>query len=67
MWLPALGAFLFLSVGLAWALSTPAQETKDLSGIPATNAAADAGAAPQAAPAGTPAPRRAPGGDPHGH
>jgi hypothetical protein len=50
MWLPALGALLFLSVGLAWALSTPAQETKDLSAIPAGTAAADAGAAPAAAP-----------------
>ena len=59
MWLPALGALLFLSVGLLWALSTPPQDTKDLSAIPAGTAAADAGAAPAAA-----APAR---GAPPGH
>lgn len=64
MWLPAVGALLFLGVGLAWALSPPAQETTDLSAIPAgTAAAADAGAAPKAAPARV----EQPGHEGHGH
>lgn len=46
MWLPAVGALLFLCVGLAWALSTPSQDTKESPENPAANAAADAGAAP---------------------
>lgn len=53
MWLPAVGALLFLSAGLAWALSTPPKETTDLSGIPAGSATA--AATTTAAPAGTPA------------
>lgn len=57
MWLPAVGALLFLTVGLLWALSTPAKETTDLSGIPAGSAAATATATARAAPGG---------GDPHG-
>ena len=40
MWLPAVGALLFLSAGLAWALTTPPKETADLSAIPAGSAAA---------------------------
>jgi hypothetical protein len=40
MWLPAVGALLFLTAGLAWALSTPPKETTDLSGIPAGSATA---------------------------
>jgi hypothetical protein len=57
MWLPAVGALLFLTVGLIWALSTPPNEKTDLSGIPA-------GSATGTAPAGTgAAPTR---GDPHG-
>ena len=52
MWLPAVGALLFLTVGLLWALTTPAKETTDLSGIPAGSATAPAQTAPaQAAPA----------------
>lgn len=59
MWLPAVGAVLFLTVGLLWALSTPPDEKTDLSGIPAGSATATA-----TAPAGTgAAPTR---GDPHG-
>jgi hypothetical protein len=61
MWLPAVGALLFLTVGLLWALSTPAKETTDLSGIPAGSATATATAT-------APAPAKAPPGrgDPHG-
>lgn len=40
MWLPAVGALLFLSAGLAWALTTPPKETTDLSAIPAGSATA---------------------------
>jgi len=40
MWLPAVGALLFLTAGLAWALSTPPKETADLSAIPAGSASA---------------------------
>ena len=40
MWLPAVGALLFLSAGLAWALTTPPPETTDLSAIPAGSASA---------------------------
>lgn len=36
MWLPAVGALLFLSVGLLWALTTPPEKTPDLSGIKPT-------------------------------
>ncbi len=57
MWLPAVGALLFLTVGLLWALSTPPKETTDLSGIPAGSATATATAPAQAAPTR---------GDPHG-
>ena len=51
MWLPAVGALLFLTVGLLWALTTPAKETTDLSGIPAGSATATATAPAQTAPA----------------
>jgi hypothetical protein len=57
MWLPAVGALLFLTVGLLWALSTPPKETTDLSGIPAGSATATAPAGSGAAPTR---------GDPHG-
>lgn len=42
MWLPALGAVLFLMVGLFWALSDSTPETKDPKGgsAPAASAAA---------------------------
>lgn len=54
MWLPAVGALLFLTVGLVWALTTPPKETTDLSGIPADSSAAPAGTAPAGtAPAAT--------------
>jgi hypothetical protein len=57
MWLPAVGALLFLMVGLFWALSSPPAEKTDLSGIPAGSATATA-----TAPAGG-GPK---GADPHG-
>src|SRR3954469_18037006 len=58
MWLPAVGALLFLTVGLVWALSTPPKETTDLSAMPATSAAPVQRAPPTPPPAMTP---RAPG------
>lgn len=59
MWLPAVGALLFLSVGLAWALTAPPEKTPDLSGIKPTSATATATAPAQ--PAGQPvATQRAP-------
>jgi len=61
MWLPAVGALLFLTVGLLWALTTPPKEATDLSGIPAGTATATATATGTAPPGA--APRRA---DPHG-
>jgi len=61
MWLPAVGALLFLTVGLVWALSTPPKEKTDLSGIPAGSATAAATASAKAP--GQAAPTR---GDPHG-
>ena len=76
MWLPAVGALLFLTAGLAWALSTPPKETTDLSAIPAgsasaaptTNSApapAPSNPAPAATPAATPAaPNLLPNGQP---
>ncbi|MEA2750669.1 MAG: hypothetical protein QOI41_4812 [Myxococcales bacterium] len=45
MWLPAVGALLFLTAGLAWALTTPPAETADTSAIPAGSATATATAA----------------------
>ena len=45
MWLPAVGALLFLTAGLAWALTTPPAESADLSAIPAGSATAAATAA----------------------
>lgn len=57
MWLPAVGALLFLTVGLLWALSAPAKETTDLSAIPSGSATATATATTRPAPGG---------GDPHG-
>jgi hypothetical protein len=45
MWLPALGAVIFLTVGLIWGLSSPAQDNTANSAAPAAPAAADAGAA----------------------
>ena len=60
MWLPAVGALLFLSAGLAWALTSPPKEATDLSGIPAGSAtaapttnSAPAATAPGTAPAAT--------------
>ena len=64
MWLPAVGALLFLTVGLAWALSTPPKELPDLSGMPAGSATASAAAAPAATPAATPAVTAAPAATP---
>jgi hypothetical protein len=71
MWLPAVGALLFLSAGLWWALTTPPAEKTDLSNIPAASASAQAAptvtatatgtappANPHAAPSGSMDPRR---------
>lgn len=62
MWLPAVGALLFLSVGLMWALSTPPKETTDLSGMPATSATAK----PTVTATAVPPPRQPPPGRPGG-
>ncbi|MBX3189111.1 MAG: hypothetical protein KF819_18965 [Labilithrix sp.] len=48
MWLPALGAVLFLTVGLVWALSEPSKDATDSGAPGAASAAADAGAKPSA-------------------
>ena len=63
MWLPAVGALLFLTVGLLWALSTPSKELPDLSAMPAgsatpTTAATTTATAPNGAPGGHAAPAR---------
>ncbi len=44
MWLPALGAVLFLTAGLLWALSPSAKSESDTGADTAGSAAADAGA-----------------------
>lgn len=67
MWLPAVGALLFLTAGLAWALTTPPKETADLSGIPAGSAsAAPTAPAAQTAPPATNAAPAQPAGQPAG-
>ncbi|CAN5910655.1 hypothetical protein BH11MYX4_BH11MYX4_59840 [soil metagenome] len=64
MWLPAVGAILFLSVGLIWALSTPPKDPSETMGSPTgtvVSAAAPALAAPAQTAPPTPnglAPRR---------
>jgi hypothetical protein len=54
MWLPAVGAVLFLTVGLVWGLSGPSKDATE-----GGSAAATASAAPAAAPdaGAAPAPR----------
>jgi len=37
MWLPAVGAVLFLAVGLIWALSTPPKDPTETMGSPAAS------------------------------
>ena len=59
MWLPAVGAVLFLTVGLLWALSTPPKDPTETMG--STTAVAVSAAAPTQT---APPPR---GADPHGH
>ena len=50
MWLPAVGAVLFLTVGLVWALSTPPKDPTETHGIRRAAAATRArSAAPRAA------------------
>ena len=66
MWLPAVGALLFLTVGLMWALSAPPKETTDLSGMPATSAAATPTATATVTATAPPAPRQPPPGRPGG-
>lgn len=50
MWLPAVGAILFLTVGLIWGLSSPSKdataETSPAASASVNAAAADGGAAP---------------------
>jgi len=53
MWLPAVGAVLFLMVGLFWALSDSTPETKDSKGAGGGSAPAASAAAPSK-PAGHP-------------
>lgn len=58
MWLPALGAVLFLAVGLAWGLSGPSASSDASKVAPKASATAlaapDAGAARPTLPAGHP-------------
>lgn len=64
MWLPAVGAVLFLGVGLIWALSTPPKDPTETMGTPVATATATVvqQAAPtQAAPPPTPPPTVRPG------
>jgi hypothetical protein len=53
MWLPAVGAVLFLTVGLFWGLSGPSKDATTTE----TTAAATASAAPAADAGAAPAPR----------
>ncbi len=46
MWLPAVGAVLFLTVGLVWGLGSSGDETAPAAPATTATAAADAGAAP---------------------
>ena len=50
MWLPAVGAVLFLTVGLLWALSTPPKDPTETMGSP-TGTVVSAAAPAQSAPA----------------
>jgi hypothetical protein len=50
MWLPALGAVLFMVAGLAWATSSPSAPAGAAASASATAASAAPSAAPQAAP-----------------
>ncbi len=63
MWLPAVGALLFLMAGLAWAMSTPASTDSAAGSAGSAPSASAAPAAPTTAVA--PARGAAPGG--HGH
>lgn len=46
MWLPAVGAVLFLAVGLLWGLSTPSKEPAPEAPAASAEPGTDAGAAP---------------------
>jgi hypothetical protein len=67
LWLPALGAFLFLIVGLAWALSSPPAEVTESPANPAQTAAPEAGTPPPPAPDGHGHAPDGHGHDGHGH
>lgn len=58
MWLPAIGAVLFLTVGLAWGLGGPSESAEATKAAPKASATAvaapDAGAARPSLPAGHP-------------
>jgi hypothetical protein len=56
MWLPAVGAVLFLSVGLIWALSTPPKDPTETMGSPAGTVVQQQAPATQTAPPPTPPP-----------
>ena len=59
MWLPAVGAVLFLAVGLIWALSTPPKDPTETMGSPAgspTDTVVRQAAPTQTAPPPTPPP-----------
>lgn len=60
LWLPAVGALLFLAAGLFWALGTPAVGNADVSGNPAGSATATATATAPSTAAAAP-PHRGPG------
>ena len=59
MWLPAVGAVLFLAVGLIWALSTPPKDPTETMGSPVGTVVQQA-AATQKAPPPPPPPTPAP-------
>lgn len=67
MWLPAVGAVLFLTAGLAWALSTPPKDPTETMGSPVAVVVSAAAPTPTPTPAPTPTPPPARGRDPHGH
>jgi hypothetical protein len=74
MWLPAVGAVLFLTVGLFWALSTPPKDPTETMGTPAgsvtaavVSAAPPTPAPPPPRPPPTPPPLRRVTPPPPGH
>src|SRR5689334_22363716 len=66
MWLPAVGAVLFLTVGLLWALSAPPKDPTETMAMPAATATASAATPTPTAPPPR-QPRGGPAGAPPGH